>query len=61
MAVPTSVVYFVEGYTADAPAVAGAVGIDVSAVQAWPATAPLFDIQDAKVVVILGADYTPTG
>jgi hypothetical protein len=58
--VSASVVYFVPGYDADAPAVATALGFAATAVQALPNPAP-FDIQGANIVVILGPDAKAVG
>ncbi len=58
--VPASVVYFAVGYDADAPAVATALGLPATAVQALPDPPP-FDPQGANIVVILGPDALPVG
>lgn len=49
-------VLFVEGYEADAQAVAAAVGAPAEAVEPMPATPPVADLAGAHVVVMLGSD-----
>lgn len=54
-ATPTTVVYFVPGFDADAAAAATVLGIPATAVQPLP-TPPPVNPADANVIVVLGAD-----
>lgn len=58
--VPTTTVYYVEGYQSDAQAIAGALGV-TTPVAAMPTPPPTADIRGANVVVVLGADTPPAG
>jgi hypothetical protein len=62
--VPTTVVYFAEGYQREAAAVATAIGADPATVQAMPNPPPLEDpaaLQDANVLIVLGPDLAQPG
>jgi hypothetical protein len=61
--VPQSTIYYVEGYQADAAAVAALLGFPVERVVALPNPPPVpnADLQGATVVAILGPDFQPTG
>jgi len=54
--VPSTVVYFTEGYQAEAEALAEAIGAPASAVAPMPAVAPVDDLQLANVLVVIGPD-----
>jgi len=54
--VPATVVYFTEGYEAEAQALAEAIGAPATAVTPMPAVAPVDDLQLANVLVVLGPD-----
>jgi hypothetical protein len=53
--VSATVVYYAEGAQAEASALADAIGVDVSAVQAMPANPPA-NAGDAIVLVVIGPD-----
>ena len=61
--VPQSIIYYVEGYQADAAAVAGLLGFPVERVVALPNPPPVpnGDLQGAAIVAVLGPDFQPTG
>jgi hypothetical protein len=61
--VPQSIIYYVEGYQADAAAVAGMLGFPIERVVALPNPPPVpnGDIQGANIVAVLGPDFQPTG
>jgi hypothetical protein len=62
--VPTTIVYFAEGFQREAAAVATAIGADPATVQAMPNPPPVApgDLQDAHVIVVLGPDLaSPSG
>jgi hypothetical protein len=61
--VPQSTIYYVEGYQADAAAVAALLGFPVDRVVALPNPPPVpnADLQGATVVAVLGPDFQPTG
>ncbi len=61
--VPQSIIYFVEGYQADAAAVAGLLGFPVERVVALPSPPPVpnGDLLGATIVAVLGPDFQPTG
>jgi hypothetical protein len=61
--VPQSTIYYVEGYQADAAAVAALLGFPVDRVVALPDPPPVpnADLQGASVVAVLGPDYQATG
>jgi LytR cell envelope-related transcriptional attenuator len=62
--VPQSTIYYVEGYQADAAAVAALLGFPVDRVVALPNPPPVpnADLQGATVVAVLGPDFqAPTG
>jgi hypothetical protein len=54
--VPSTVVYFTEGYEREAGALAEAIGAPPAAVTPMPAVAPVDDLQLANVLVVLGPD-----
>jgi hypothetical protein len=51
-----SAVLYAAGYEREAAAVAQALGLAPSTVQAMPATAPVADLKGANVLVVVGAD-----
>jgi hypothetical protein len=55
----TTVVYYAEGYQADAEAVASVLGKSSDSVKAMPSTSPGPGADSANVVVVLGADTPP--
>lgn len=57
--VPQSIIYFVDGYQADAAAVATLLGFGADRVQALPNPPPVpnGDIQGANVLAVLGPDF----
>jgi len=54
--VPTTAVYFVPGAEADSKAVAAVLGLPAASVAAIPTPAPVADMKDNKVLVVLGQD-----
>lgn len=54
--VPATVIYFTDGYEAEAEALAEAMGAPPTAVTPMPAVAPVDDLQLANLLVILGPD-----
>lgn len=54
--VPSTVVYFTEGYEREAEALAEAIGAPPTSVTPMPAVAPVDDLQLANVLVVLGPD-----
>jgi hypothetical protein len=54
--VPASVVYYTEGYEAEATALAASLGDPAPTVQAMPAEPPVDDLQGASVLVVVAAD-----
>lgn len=54
--VPETVIYFTDGYEAEAEALAEAMGAAPTAVTPMPAVAPVDDLQLANLLVILGPD-----
>lgn len=59
--VETTVVYFAEGFEAEATAVASVLGRPADVVTAMPETSPGPGSEDANVVVVLGQDVAPVG
>jgi hypothetical protein len=62
--VPTTIVYYAEGFQREAAAVAQALGADPTTVQALPDPPPLEDpsgLQDANVLIVLGPDLARPG
>jgi hypothetical protein len=59
----TTLVYYVEGYQADAEAIATRLGVDVTNVAPMPEPLPgdIVGVADAKVLVHLGPDKAPAG
>jgi hypothetical protein len=59
----TTLVYYVEGYQADAEAIATSLGVDVTNVAPMPEPLPgdIVGVADAKVLVHLGPDLTTAG
>jgi hypothetical protein len=59
--VPQSIVYYVEGFQADAAAVAGVLGLPADRVTPLPNPPPVAngDIQGAQVIAVLSTDYQP--
>jgi len=55
-AVTATVIYFTEGYEAEAEALAEAIGAPATAVTAMPPVAPVDDLQLANLLVIIGPD-----
>lgn len=55
----TTVVYFADGYQAEAEAVAAVIGKAPSVVDAMPSTSPGSGADAANVVVVLGKDVAP--
>jgi hypothetical protein len=55
----TTVVYYAEGYQADAEAVAAVIGKTADVVREMPSTSPGPGADSANVVVVLGADTPP--
>lgn len=58
-ALQTTQVLFVEGFEAEAQAVAAAVGAPAETVAAMPNPAPVPDLAGAQVLVMLGSDLVP--
>lgn len=58
-ALQTTQVLFVEGYQAEAEAVAAAVGAPAESVAAMPDPIPVADLAGAQVLVMLGSDLAP--
>jgi hypothetical protein len=54
--VPETVIYFTDGYEAEAGALAEAMGAPPTSVTPMPAVAPVDDLQLANLLVILGPD-----
>jgi hypothetical protein len=59
--VAQSIVYYVEGYQADAAAVAGVLGLPADRVTALPNPPPVAngDIQGSQVIAVLSTDFSP--
>lgn len=55
----TTVIYYADGYQADAEAVAAVLGKSPDSVNAMPETSPGPGAESANVVVVLGADTPP--
>ncbi len=57
---PTTIIYYGEGYQADAEAIAASLGVDVANVKPMPEPAPPVDrIAEANVFIQLGPDKAP--
>jgi hypothetical protein len=54
--VPSTVVYFTEGYEPEAEALTEAVGAAATAVTPMPAVAPVDDLQLANILVVIGPE-----
>jgi len=54
--VPSTIVYFTEGYEAEARSLAEAIGAPDAGVTPMPAVAPVDDLQLANVLVVIGPD-----
>lgn len=54
--VPSTVVYFTDGYQPEAEALAEAIGAPAAAVTQMPAVAPVDDLQLANILVVVGPD-----
>lgn len=59
--VQATVVYYTNGYKAEAEVLAGQLGIDPAGVQALPTPAPVPDLQLAQIVVVVGPDLASGG
>lgn len=59
--VETTVVYFAEGFEAEATAVASVIGRPADVVDAMPETSPGPGADEVNVVVVLGQDVAPVG